>query len=159
MKLVPAEDAAADPKAAAAKGAPPKGAPKAGGATEMKPFFGRAWINFEDLLKPGALETKQRVYLETCHPMVKKAGEDGIERYVHSEEPFENVFEGAKTYIYLKVTITDPVTPTVAAQPEPLPQDVVPVKQFIRWPFSKDPTDDFKKQVTLAVESHEQLRF
>jgi hypothetical protein len=29
----------------------------------------------------------------------------------------------------------------------------VPVKQFVRWPFSKNPTDDFKKQVTLAVES------
>lgn len=27
------------------------------------------------------------------------------------------------------------------------------MKQFIRWPFSKEPTDDFKKQVTLAVES------
>lgn len=29
----------------------------------------------------------------------------------------------------------------------------MPVKQFVRWPFSKNPTDDFKKQVTLAVES------
>jgi len=29
----------------------------------------------------------------------------------------------------------------------------VPIKQFIRWPFSKDPTDDFCKQITLAVES------
>lgn len=27
------------------------------------------------------------------------------------------------------------------------------MKQFIRWPFSKEPTDDFRKQVTLAVES------
>jgi len=27
------------------------------------------------------------------------------------------------------------------------------VKQFIRWPFSKEPSDDFRKQVTLAVES------
>lgn len=122
MKLVPAEDAGADPKAAAAaKGAPPKGAPKPGGASEMKPIFGRAWINFDDLLKPGALETKQRVYLETCHPMVKKAGEDGIERYVPSEEPFESVFEGAKSYVYLKLTLSDPVTPTASAQPEPLP--------------------------------------
>lgn len=27
------------------------------------------------------------------------------------------------------------------------------MKQFIRWPFSKEPTDDFKKQIALAVES------
>lgn len=77
--------------------------------------------------------------------MIKKAGEDGVERWVQSEEPFENVFENSRTYIYMKITLSDPVTPTVAAQPEPLPQDVVPVKQFVRWPFSKDPTDDFKK--------------
>lgn len=85
--------------------------------------------------------------------MVKKAGEDGVERFVQSEEPFDNVFEAAKTYLYLKLTLSDPVTAPVASESEPLPQDVVPVKQFVRWPFSKDPTDDFKKQVTLAVES------
>lgn len=63
MKLPPQEEAAGgDPKAAAAaKGAPAKGAPKAGGpggAADMKPFFGRAWISFDSLLQPGALEAK-----------------------------------------------------------------------------------------------------
>ena len=53
--------------------------------------------------------------------MVKKAGEDGVERWTQSEDPFENVFENSRTYIYIKITLTDPVTPTVAAQPEPLP--------------------------------------
>ncbi len=53
--------------------------------------------------------------------MVKKAGEDGVERYVQSEEAFDNVFEGTRTYIYLKLTLTDPVTPTISEQPEPLP--------------------------------------
>ena len=85
--------------------------------------------------------------------MVKKTGEDGIERLVLSEEPFDSVFEQSKAYIYIKITLSDPVTPTIALQPEPLPQDVVPVKQFIKWPFSKAPTDDFRKQITLAVES------
>lgn len=49
MKLLPAEEAAADPKAAAGKGAPAKGAPAKGGAasTEMKPFFGRGWLSFD----------------------------------------------------------------------------------------------------------------
>jgi hypothetical protein len=119
MKLPPPEDATADPKAAAAaaKGAPAKGAPKAGaaGATEMKPSFGRAWINFESLLQPGALETKQRVFVETCPPMVKKAGEDGVERLVQSEDPYDNIFETTRTYVYLKLTLTEPVTPTVSS--------------------------------------------
>ena len=50
MKLLPQEEAGADPKAAAAKGAPAKGAPKGGApSTEMKPFFGRGWLSFEQL--------------------------------------------------------------------------------------------------------------
>lgn len=80
MKLPPQEDVPV--AAAAGKGAPAKGAPKAGGAVEMKPTYGRAWISFENLLQPGALETKQRVFLETCPPMVKKAGDDGVEKWV-----------------------------------------------------------------------------
>lgn len=150
MKLIPQEEGGAvDPKAAAAKGAPAKGAPaKGAGSSEMKPYFARAWIDFEDLLKPGALETKQRVFLETCQPMIKKAGDDGVERWVPSEEPADPLFESVRAYISLKLTLTEAVTPQ-AIPPhllgEPLPQDVVPVKQFIRWPFSKEPTDDFRK--------------
>lgn len=108
--------------AAAAKGAPAKGAPvKAGGSSEMKPIFGRAWINFEDMLKPGATETKQRVFIETCPPMVKKAGEDGIEKYVQAEEPFDSAFESTRTYIYVKISLSDPISPSVTTLPEPLP--------------------------------------
>jgi hypothetical protein len=87
----------------------------------MKPTYGKGWISFNDLLKPGATEIKQRVALRTCPPMVKKAGEDGVEKWTESEEQGESVFENAKTYIYIKITLTDPVTPTVATQPEPLP--------------------------------------
>ena len=55
--------------------------------------------------------------------MVKKTGEDGIERFVPSEDPSSSdpVFEGQRTYMYLKLTLTDPVTPPVAQHPEPLP--------------------------------------
>jgi predicted Zn-dependent protease len=45
--------------------------------------------------------------------MVKKAGEDGVERWVPSEDPLDPVFETVKTYAYLKLTLSDPVTPTV----------------------------------------------
>lgn len=50
-KLPPAEPAG---DAAANKKAPPKG--KGGATDEIKPVFGRAWISFEDLLKPGSTE-------------------------------------------------------------------------------------------------------
>jgi hypothetical protein len=69
-KLTPLEEEITDPKAAAAKKpAPAKGK---GAAEDLKPAFGRAWFSFDDLLQPGAIETKQRVFLETCTPLVKK---------------------------------------------------------------------------------------
>ena len=75
-----------------------------------------------------------------------------MERYLPADE-FEPVFENSRTYVYLKVTLSEAVTPTIPEHPEPLPHEIVPIKQFIRWPFSKEPQDDFKKQIQLAVES------
>ena len=58
MKVPPSSnDADAGAKKAPAKGA--KGAP----TDDLKPVFGRAWVSFADLLKPGSTETKQRVQL------------------------------------------------------------------------------------------------
>ncbi len=93
----------------------------------MKPVYGKAWVSLEDLLVPGGLETKQRVLLKTCAPLVKKLGDDGVERYVASDE-FEPLFENSRTYVYFKITLTEPVTPTIPEHPEPLPHEVVPVK-------------------------------
>ena len=47
---------------AGAKKAPAKGG-KGAATDDLKPVFGRAWVSFADLLKPGATETKQRVQL------------------------------------------------------------------------------------------------
>ncbi len=57
-KLPPPEEEILDPKAAAAaKKAPPKGA-KGAPTEDLKPTYGRAWLNLEDLLVPGGLEIK-----------------------------------------------------------------------------------------------------
>jgi hypothetical protein len=147
MKMPPS-NADAD---AAAKKAPAKGA-KGGATDELKPVFGRAWVSFADLLKPGATETKQRVPLQTCAPMVKKTLEDGTEEEVEETE-YEKVFEEADTYIHLRLHLSEAITPKLTEKQEPQPNEIVPVKQFITWPYSKDPCDDFGKQITLAVES------
>ena len=112
-KLIPPEEEITDPKAAAAakKAAPAKG-PKGAPIEDLKPVFGKAWLSLEDLLVPGGLETKQRVLLKTCPPLIKKPGDDGIERYYPADE-FEPIFENSRTYVYFKITLTDPVTPTI----------------------------------------------
>lgn len=145
MKTPPAAGDA-DPKKAPAKGA------KGAATDDLKACIGRAWVSFADLLQPGAVETKQRVFLETCAPLSRKTNEDGTEEEVEETE-YEKVFEESKAYVHLKLALSAAVCPATPEKPEPQPSEIVPVKQFITWPYSKDPCDDFSKQVTLAVES------
>jgi len=79
---------------------------------DLKATFGKGWVDFSDLLQPGALEVKKRVFLQTCPPLVKKMGENNVETYQEVEGDFEQTFEPAKSYIYLKLTLSDPVAPT-----------------------------------------------
>jgi len=85
MKTPPAAGDA-DPKKAPAKGA------KGAATDDLKACIGRAWVSFADLLQPGAVETKQRVFLETCAPLSRKTNEDGTEEEVEETE-YEKVFE------------------------------------------------------------------
>lgn len=89
----------------AGKKAPPKGK---GAADDIKPTFGRAWVDFKELMKPGTTDFNQRVFLQTCPPLVKKQNEDGTEEEVEETE-FEKVFEEAKSYVHLNFKLTEPI--------------------------------------------------
>ena len=92
----------------AGKKAPAKGA-KGGAPTEdLKPVYGKGWVHFNDLLNPGACSTTQRVFLQTCPPLVKKTNEDGTEEEVEETE-YDRVYEEAKTYIHIKITLSQPI--------------------------------------------------
>ena len=55
------------------------------------------------------------------------------------------MFEEAKSYVHIELILTSPVTANVPEKPEPVPSEVVPIKQCVTWPYSKDPCDDFGK--------------
>ena len=78
-------------------------------------------------MQPGATETKQRVYLETCAPISKKTNEDGTEEEVEETE-FEKVFEEVRTYVHLRICVSAPVAPKVSEKAEPGPSEIVPIK-------------------------------
>ena len=117
----------------------------------MKPVFAKAWVDLSELQKPGATVIEQRVELQTVAPAVKESAE-GTDRWLDAEE-FEDVFEPQKTYVHLHLELTDAATPETPDKPEPRPAEVVPVKQLIKWPFSKTATDDFCKQVAIAIKA------
>ena len=84
LHKVPAQEASADDKAAAGgKKAPAKG--KGPSADDLKPIFGKAWVDLSDLMKPGATYMSKRVFLETIAPAVKEAGEKG-DQWVDQQE-------------------------------------------------------------------------
>jgi hypothetical protein len=81
----------------------------------------------------------------TCPPANKRE-EEGREIWEDAEEgQYENLFEDKKTYVHLSIEVSEPVVPTTPEKPEPKPDEIVPVKNLIRWPFSKVSTDDFNK--------------
>lgn len=85
MKL-PQAEAPAEEKGG--KKAPPK---KGQNLDDLRPTFGRAWVDLTELQKPGANSTSKRVFLETLAPVMKEAQEQG-EIWVDQEE-FDNLFE------------------------------------------------------------------
>ena len=116
-------------------------------------MVGRAWVTLEELQAPGATCTEQRVFLKTVATATKEPASDGTgERYVDAAE-VTPLFEEPQTYLHIKLNLSHPVTPIVPAHPEPLPTEVIPLKKLVKWPFSKDPNDDFSKQVAIAVKA------
>jgi hypothetical protein len=63
------------------------------------------------------------------------------------------VFEETKTYIHFCISLSNPITPVIPAHPEPQPDEILPLKKLVKWPFSKNPNDDFAKQVAIAVKA------
>jgi hypothetical protein len=68
MKL-PHIEAPADEKAGAKKGGAKKGGPS---LEDIKPVFGKAWVDLSELQKPGATVLEQRVFVQTIPPAVKE---------------------------------------------------------------------------------------
>ena len=147
MKL-PNIEPVVDEKAGAKKGGGKKGGPS---VDDLKPVYGKAWVDLSELQNPGAKSFEQRVEIQTIPPAIKESL-DGTDTWIDQEE-FEEVFEPQKTYIHLHIELTDAVVPEIPDKPEPKPHEVVPVKQLIKWPFSKTATDDFCKQVAIAIKA------
>lgn len=103
----------------------------------------------EQLAKPGSTKLFSRVFLETCATCSKDGDSD---KYIDSED-VTPIFETEKTYISLRIQLSKPIVSLESTIPEPEPADVMPLKQLIVWPFSKNCNEDFRKQCTIAVKA------
>ena len=53
----------------------------------------------------------------------------------------------------MKFSLKKPVVSVESTKPEPQPSDILPLKQLVVWPYSKNCNDDFRKQVAIAVKA------
>lgn len=90
------------------------------------------------------------MFFETCATATKESPES--DKYVDADEvvPF---FETERTYVSLTIKLSKPIVSLESTVDEPSPSDVLPIKQVIVWPFSKNCNDDFRKQVAIAVKA------
>jgi hypothetical protein len=73
-----------------------------------------------------------------------KEAREGGDVWVDQQD-FEPLFEPKRTYVYIRISLSNPVVPKSSTQSEPTPDEIVPAKTLIKWPFSKTATDDFGK--------------
>ena len=132
-KVVPHEEEAEATAPAGGKKAPAKAPAKGKAQTpaeDAKPTHGRAWLNLTPLLQPGVKQVTQRAFLQQCspaeahHPQYKPptAGEeadhvsavDAIQKTdgTDSVEAPTDLFQEGQSYVYLTVTLGEPLYPS-----------------------------------------------
>jgi len=142
-----------------------KKAPKKGQVEVEKIIRGRAWLSLADFAKQGGAETEQRVHLQTVileppkvEEEVKKEVKKEIKKEVKKEpDPkynSEEVFEPAKTYIHLKITLSNPIVPLLPQEGVPKPSDLIQKKPpLLKYPIINKASDMYKLQLKIAIEA------
>ena len=151
-KLPPAEEDISPAGKKAAKG-------KAPAAGEMaQPTFGRAWIDFTSLRQPGGHLVEGRFFLETAAPPAPsaQATPEPAEATPTPGVPgeVEKVLEEARTYVMVRLVLSEPINPPIANYPLAKPSDLVPHKDARpKYPTGLDASELFRRQIAIAVES------
>ncbi len=131
-----------------------------------KPARGKAWIKFDDLAKQGGIETEQRVFFQTVveppkpeevKTEEKKESKKEAKKEAKEEpkkEVDEKLFETAKTYVRIKITLNVPVNPVLPKEGVTKPSDLIKKKAPLpKYPVTKDATEMYQLQLKIAIEA------
>jgi tetratricopeptide (TPR) repeat protein len=138
-----------------------KKAPKKGQVEIEKVIRGRAWLSLEDFGKQGGVETEQRVYLQTVileppkvEEEVKKEAKKEVKKEPDPRYNTEEVFEPAKSYVYIKITLSNPITPLLPQEGVPKPSDLIQKKPpLLKYPIINKASDMYRLQLKIAIEA------
>jgi hypothetical protein len=127
--------------------------------------FGRAWLDLSSLVDPGETKISTKIFFETAEAPKKKQPEGEAGNVPPVQEPVDGegnkqevhkVFEEPRTYIMIDFEISEPIVP--AAEDfiiQALPHDLIQPKAVTQAKVKpqRDPEGDFRKQLSLAIES------
>eukprot|EP00742_Colponemidia_sp_Colp-10_P003167 GILJ01003375.1.p1 GENE.GILJ01003375.1~~GILJ01003375.1.p1 ORF type:complete len:1158 (-),score=187.10 GILJ01003375.1:397-3870(-) len=145
---------------------------------EVQKNRGKVWVDLTRLLEPGQTTIEGRFYVRTeaavlqpeavvpvatstvstpsTAPKQSRPGTSQAKDATVVGEPVQIVpiYENAKSYITFKLVLEVPLVPLTPPRPPLKPSDLIPArKPAPKFTATKDVTDDFNKQVQVAVEA------
>lgn len=118
----------------------PKKKGKAKPGDEVKPVFAHAWLDTAYFLSPAAQETTFRVQLLDPEP--------------RPDQPVDSpLFNGLRCYVYLRLRLDPPITPSLPSTPYTTLTELIPPKPPLpKYAPSVDGSHDFRRQIKLAAQ-------
>ena len=123
--------------------------PKGVNPDDLKPIFALGWLDLKDFLIPGKKETVRRVPLS-----YKETIERNLSKEIEAANEEKDGVQTAGTYVYLKITISNPVNPVLPEKPLPNPNDIAKKEEKVVPKItSSELCGDFRKQLKIAIEA------
>jgi len=152
--------------------------PKNASPEDLKPINTITWVNLSEFLNPGTIHIKQR-----CSLMLKETYEKGYEEDKNNkvlnksnknvnddlsnskqidteknEKVNVDIFQQAKTYIYIKISLSSPINPALPKEEKKGP-NIVKEERSYNPLSSEDICLDFRKQLKIAIETITKVKF
>jgi len=118
----------------------PKKKAKAKPGEEAKPVFAQAWVDMTYFRSPAAQETTFRVQLQDPTPRPDQPADPPL-------------FNSIRCYVYFRLRLDPPVTPSLPSTPYTTLAELVPPKPPLpKYAPSVDGSHDFRRQIKLAAQ-------
>ncbi len=123
--------------------------PKNVTAEDLKPIMTLGWVDLKDFLIPGKKETIRRVPLSLKETVERSLSKD-LE--INSEE--KDLVQITGTYVYIRITVNNPVNPQLPEKPLPNPNDIARREEKpITKITSTELCGDLRRQLKIAIEA------
>ena len=158
--------------------------PKNASPEDLKPINTITWVNLSEFLNPGTIHIKQRCSLMLKETYEKGLEEDKNDKVLNklnknvnddlsiskrtdiskqidtekNEKVNVDIFQQAKTYIYIKISLSSPINPALPKEEKKGP-NIAKEERSYNQLSSEDICLDLRKQLKIAIETITKVKF